>query len=181
VRVLGLSGSLRAGSHNTQLLRAAAARQPSGDELDVFEELRAIAPFDEDAEADPPAAVSRLRASVAGAGAVLIATPEYNGSLPGQLKNALDWLSRPYDRNVLRGRPVAVIGASTGLFGAVWAQADARRILGLIGADVLDVELPVGAAATAFDADGDLADPAAAQALSEAIGALTGRAPAGAC
>ena len=78
---------------------------------------------------------------------MLIATPEYNGSIPGVLKNALDWASRPFPDNALRGKPVAVVGASTGLFGAVWAQAEARKVLETIGADVLDTELPVGQAA----------------------------------
>ena len=111
-------------------------------------------PFDEDAEAAPaPAAVADLRAAIAAADAVLFATPEYNGSVPGQLKNALDWVSRPYATNPLRNTPVAVVGASTGGFGAVWAQADLRRILARIGARVLDTELAVGHADTGFDED----------------------------
>ena len=91
----------------------------------------------------PPAAVERLRAEVAAADAVLISTPEYNSSIPGQLKNALDWLSRPLESSPLRNKPAAVIGASTGMFGAVWAQAETRKVLGAIGARVLDVELPL--------------------------------------
>ena len=87
------------------------------------------------------------------ADAVLIATPEYNSSLPGQLKNALDWASRPFPDNALRNKPVAVIGASTGMFGAVWAQAEARKVLGATGARVVDVELPVPHAEAAFAGD----------------------------
>jgi chromate reductase len=103
--------------------------------------------------------VARLRSAIAGADAILIATPEYNASIPGALKNAIDWASRPYPDNVLRGRPVAVIGASTGIFGAVWAQAELRKVLHHAGAHVLEDELPVGSAAQAFEADGALRDP----------------------
>ena len=89
---------------------------------------------------------------------MLVSTPEYNHSLPGQLKNALDWLSRPLAESPLRNKPAAVVGASTGLFGAVWAQAEARKVLAAIGARVIDRELPVGMADDAFADDGALAD-----------------------
>jgi chromate reductase, NAD(P)H dehydrogenase (quinone) len=177
MRVLGLSGSLRAGSHNTRLLRAAAMALPPAAELVIHEALRDIPPYDQDAERDAPAPVLALRDAVTHADAVLIATPEYNNSVPGQLKNALDWLSRPFETNPLRDKPVAVIGASTGLFGAVWAQADLRRILGVIGADVLDAELPVGGADRAFAPGGQLDDPGLADALSAMLLALRARTP----
>jgi len=99
-----------------------------------------------------------LRGAISTADAVLIATPEYNGSVPGQPKNALDWASRPFPDNALRGKPVAVVGASTGLFGAVWAQAELRKVLTTIGARVAEEELPVGQTHDAFTADGALAD-----------------------
>jgi len=167
--VLGLSGSLRNGSYNTLLLRAAAELLTDG-ELELWTSLKDIPPFDEDDEAATPhVAVARLRRAVARADAILIATPEYNGSLPGQLKNALDWLSRPYASNPLRDKPVAVIGASAGMFGAVWAQAEARRVLGAIGARVLDRELPVGSASSRFDAAGRLVDEDVAAALRELV------------
>jgi chromate reductase len=160
VRVLGISGSLRRDSHNTNLLRAAAMQLPPGAELEIFDGLRAVPPFDEDLEREgAPDAVERLRSEIAAADAVLIATPEYNASVPGVLKNAIDWASRPFPDNVLRDGPVAVIGASTGLFGAVWAQAELRKVLRHAGARVLDGELPVGSADWAFTEDGDLADP----------------------
>jgi chromate reductase len=144
MRVLGISGSLRRDSHNTRLLRAAADLLPPGAELEIYDGLREIPPFDEDLEAGPaPEAVTRFREAIAAADAILIATPEYNHSLPGQLKNALDWASRPVATNVLRGKRVAVVGSSTGLFGAVWAQAEARKVLTAIGASVIDRELPV--------------------------------------
>jgi chromate reductase, NAD(P)H dehydrogenase (quinone) len=146
VRVLGISGSLRAGSHNTRLLRAAAELLPPGAELEVFEGLAEIPPFDADTEGSPPAPVLALKEAIAQADAVLIATPEYNHSIPGVLKNALDWVSRPIAANPMRGKPALVIGASTGMFGAVWAQAETRKVLGALGARVLDEELPVAQA-----------------------------------
>ena len=106
------------------------------------------------------------------ADAILIATPEYNASVPGALKNALDWASRPFPDNVLRKKPSAVIGASTGLFGAVWAQAEVRKALKASGAHVLESELPVGMADGAFDEDGSLADPELATRLADLVGDL---------
>src|SRR6185436_17254562 len=130
MRVLGISGSLRRDSYNSGLLRAAADLLPSGAELEVFDGLKAIPPYDADDDVDPaPKAVAALREAIAGADAVLVATPEYNASIPGVLKNALDWASRPYATNVLRSKPAAVVGATTGLFGAVWAQAETRKVL----------------------------------------------------
>jgi chromate reductase len=160
MHVLGLSGSLRAGSHNARLLRAAAELLPPEAGLVEFDALKAIPPYDEDDDdgASRPAAVQRLLDAIAAADAVLVATPEYNHSLPGQLKNALDWVSRPLAASPLRGKPVAVVGASTGLFGAVWAQAEARKVLSAIGARVVDRELPVGSADDAFTDAGRLAD-----------------------
>jgi chromate reductase, NAD(P)H dehydrogenase (quinone) len=151
-RILGVSGSLRRDSHNTNLLRAAAEMLPPGVKLEVFDGLRDLPPYDADLDVEPAdPAVARLRQAIAAADGVLIATPEYNGSIPGVLKNALDWASRPFPDNAFRGKPTAVMGASTGLFGAAWAQAETRKVLGVIGADVIDLELPVGQADTALD------------------------------
>ncbi|SRR6266550_4436361 len=143
VRVLGISGSLRRDSHNTELLRAAATLLPSGVEFELYDGLRDIPPYDEDHDQRGDAAVVRLKERIAAADAVLFATPEYNHSIPGHLKNALDWVSRPLADTPLKGKPVAVIGASTGMFGAVWAQAELRKVLAAIGAKVIDRELPV--------------------------------------
>jgi chromate reductase, NAD(P)H dehydrogenase (quinone) len=160
MRILGIPGSLRRGSHNRRLLRAAAAALPPGTQLEEWDRLAELPAFDEDVDgAFTPAAVADLRAAIAGADAVLIATPEYNASLPGALKNALDWVSRPWPDHALRGKPVAVIGASTGLFGAVWAQAEARKVLRYLGADVVETELPVGMAHDAFTDDDRLREP----------------------
>jgi len=131
MRILAISGSLRRGSHNTMLLRAAGGLLPSDVELVFWEGLRDVPPYDEDDDAaGAPASVSALREAVAGADAVLIATPEYNSSVPGALKNALDWASRPFATNAFRNKPVAVIGSSAGMFGGVWAQAELRKVLG---------------------------------------------------
>jgi chromate reductase len=163
VRVLAISGSLRRDSHNTALLRAAAERAPAGVELELWDGLQAVPPYDEDDDGEPaPAAVTALRSAVAVADAVLFATPEYNHSVPGSLKNALDWVSRPIAANPLRDKPVAVIGASTGIFGAVWAQAELRKVLAAVGARVIDRELAVGQAADRI-ADGSPDDDVLAE------------------
>ena len=173
MRVLGISGSLRRDSYNSGLLRAAAELLPSGAELEVFDGLKAIPPYDADDDVDPaPAAVAALRDAIADADAVLVATPEYNASIPGVLKNALDWASRPHATNPLRGKPAAVVGASTGMFGAVWAQAETRKVLSTIGARVLDAELPVPEGDERFDAEGTLQDPEVEEQLGEVLGAL---------
>jgi chromate reductase len=158
VRILGISGSLRRDSHNTALLRAAAELLPPGVELELFDGLRDVPPYDADQDAPDLHApgVIALKEAIEHADAVLIATPEYNHSIPGVLKNALDWASRPVSESVLRGKPAAVVGASTGLFGAVWAQAEVRKVLAAIGADVVDRELPVMQAHMHFDDDGNL-------------------------
>jgi chromate reductase len=174
MRVLGISGSLRAGSHNAKLLRAAADLLPPEAELELFDGLKAIPPYDADDEHDRPAAVQALFDAVAEADAILVATPEYNHSIPGQLKNAFDWLSRPLASTPLRNKPVAVVGASTGLFGAVWAQAEARKVLAAIGARVIDRELPVGMADDAFTDDGALADEDLSLALAGILAELAG-------
>jgi len=179
VRVLGIAGSLRRDSHNARLLRAAADVLPPRAELAVYDGLRDIPPYDADADGDPaPAAVAGLRAALAEADAVLIATPEYNGSIPGVLKNALDWASRPHATNVLRGKPAAVVGASTGMFGAVWAQAEARKVLGTIGARVVDAELPVAEAPERFGPDGELLDEDVRQLLADITAELVATAEA---
>jgi chromate reductase len=147
MRVLGITGSLRRDSYNHALLREAAERLPAGAELIEFERLREIPPYDADLEAEvTPAAVAELRQAMREADAVLVATPEYNHSIPGVLKNALDWASRPAGQSALMGKPAAVIGASTGMFGAVWAQAETRKVLGALGGRIVEVELPVARA-----------------------------------
>jgi chromate reductase len=177
VKVLGLSGSLRRDSHNTKLLRVAEELLPAVMEFELYDGLKEIPPYDEDDDVRPsPPAVAAFRRAIAEADAILIATPEYNSSVPGQLKNAFDWASRPLATNPLRNKPVAVIGASTGAFGAVWAQAELRKVLGATGARVVDAELALSHAHTKFDEDGQLIDEAALEQLAAAVAALAGSA-----
>jgi chromate reductase len=173
MKVLAISGSLRDESFNTKLLRAAAELAPPGVEVELWNGLRAVPPFDEDDEGDQaPAGVVELYDALAGADAILFATPEYNSSIPGQLKNAIDWASRPKATAPIRNKPAVVIGASTGVFGAVWAQAELRKVLASAGARVVDGELPVALAHTRFDADGRLTDEEAREQLGEILEAL---------
>jgi chromate reductase len=169
MRILGIAGSLRRGSHNRRLLRAAGNALAPGADLVEWDGLADIPAFDEDLEDAPPALVQDLLDAIADADALLIATPEYNASLPGALKNALDWASRPFPDNVLRDKPAGVVGASTGLFGAVWAQAEVRKVLKASGAHVLESELPVGLADAAFTEDDGLADPELARRLGDLV------------
>ena len=172
MRVLGISGSLRRDSYNTALLRAAAERLPAGVELVEFDGLREIPPYDSDAEEPTPQAVRDLREAIRGADAVLVATPEYNHSIPGALKNALDWASRPAGQSALMGKPAAAIGASTGMFGAVWAQAETRKVLGALGGRVVETELPIPRAAEIYE-DGRLnLSPEQSQQLDELLAEL---------
>jgi chromate reductase len=148
MKVLAISGSLRSGSHNTELLRAAAAAAPSGIEVELYDGLKAIPVYDadDDLDGERPHAVAALVDALAGADAVLFATPEYNSSIPGGLKNALDWVSRPLATNPLRNKPAVVISSSTGMFGGVWAQAELRKVLGAMGARVLEEAVTVAKA-----------------------------------
>ena len=180
MHILAISGSLRSGSHNTELLRLAAAAAPAGVEVELYDGLKLVPPYDADDDVEPrPAAVAQLKGAIAEADAVLFATPEYNSSIPGALKNALDWVSRPLLGSPLRNKPVAVISSSTGMFGAVWAQAELKKVLGAIGARVLDeaVTVPKAHERLAAGADealeGELADlvEALAAAVEERVAA----------
>jgi chromate reductase len=159
MKVLAVSGSLRRDSHNTQLLRAAVELAPEEIEVELWDGIRDLPLYDQDLEAgELPESVRRLREQWGAADAILFATPEYNGSVPGVLKNAIDWASRPVRESALTNKTVAVIGASPGQFGAMWAQADLRKILGVAGARVVGDELPVARVHEKVDADGRLLD-----------------------
>jgi chromate reductase, NAD(P)H dehydrogenase (quinone) len=174
MKVLGISGSLRRDSHNTKLLRTAGEMfEAAGAEFEIYPDLKLVPPYDEDDDVDPaPAAATQLRAAVADADAVFFSTPEYNSSIPGQLKNAVDWLSRPNGKNALWGKPVAVIGASTGMFGAVWAQAELRKTLAASGARVVEGEVAVGHADTRFDDADRLSDASMSEQVAEVVRTL---------
>jgi chromate reductase len=173
MRVLAVSGSLRRDSYNTKLLREAEELLPAGVEFDLYDDLELVPPYNEDRDGDDaPRGAASLRARIAAADVLLIATPEYNGSVPGQLKNAVDWASRPVRAGALWGKPVVVIGASTGFYGGVWAQADLRKVLATAGARVVDAEVAVSHAHERFDADGRLADEEIRDELRSALDAL---------
>ena len=158
MELLGISGSLRRDAFNTKLLRNAGELLVDDVTFRIWDGLKAVPPYDADDVEPAPAAVADLRESIASANAILFATPEYNSSIPGVLKNAIDWASRPLATNPLRNKPVAVIGASTGMFGAVWAQAELRKVLAACGARVVEGEVAVGRAQTKFDESGQLID-----------------------
>jgi len=173
VHVLAISGSLRRDSNNTRLLRALREEAPEGVEVTIWDGLKQLPHYDADDDGVPgPPAVDAFRRLVRDADAVVFATPEYNSSIPGALKNALDWGSRPLATNAFRNKPVAVIASSAGAFGAIWAAAELRKVLGAMGARVAEVELAVGHAHEKFDADGRLADDDVRQGLRDALESL---------
>jgi chromate reductase, NAD(P)H dehydrogenase (quinone) len=173
IMIAGIAGSLRRGSVNRLLLQEAGQQLPPGVRLAVFDLLDRVPPFNEDWEADPaPLAVAELRQLIASADGLLIATPEYNGSVPGQLKNALDWASRPRGSAALLGKPAAVISASPRGQGAADAAADLRKILTIAGASVIGIGLAVPRAFAQFTPDGQLADPGLRRQLHAVTGEL---------
>ena len=172
-RILAISGSLRRLSHNTGLLRAAAERAPEGITIELYEDLESLPPFNEDRESDPGPVVEEMRRRVREADALLFSTPEYNTTMPGQLKHLVDWGSRPYGPEAaLYGKPAAVIGASKTDYGALWAQDHLRKALALAGARVTEVDLPVGQAHQKFDESGKLTDQETIDQLEQVIAAI---------
>ena len=173
MRILAISGSLRTGSYNTALLRALREEAPEGVEVDIWQGLKVIPPYDQDDDVVPgPEAVEAFRELVRESDAVVFSTPEYNSSIPGALKNALDWGSRPVATNVFRNKPVAVMSASAGAFGGVWAGAELRKVLGAMGARVTEAELSVGHASEKLDDQGRVVDEDVLQGLREALETL---------
>ena len=153
VRILALVGSLRAGSHNRQLAEAAVKLAPEGAEVVLYEGLADIPFYNEDidVEGGVPAAAAKLREAAQSADGFLLFSPEYNGTIPAVLKNAIDWLSRPYGAGAFGGKPVAVIGTAFGQYGGVWAQDEARKAVGIAGGKVLeDVKLSIPGSVTRF-------------------------------
>ena len=147
VNVLVLVGSLRSASVNRKLAELAVGTAPDGIRLEVHPGLEELPFYNEDLDTDtPPGPVSALRAAAGRADAVLVVTPEYNGTIPAVLKNAIDWLSRPYGSSAVTGTPLAVIGAAQGRFGGTWAHDEARKSFGIAGARVLEggrLSLPI--------------------------------------
>ncbi len=173
MRILAISGSLREASNNTALLRALREEAPAGVEIELWHGLKEIPPYDSDDDLVPgPYAVEAFRSLVREVDAVFFATPEYNSSIPGALKNALDWGSRPLASNAFRNKPVAVISSSAGAFGGVWAAAELRKVLAAMGARVTEAELSVGHASEKLDDRGGVVDEDVLQGLREALDTL---------
>jgi chromate reductase, NAD(P)H dehydrogenase (quinone) len=161
MKILALSGSLRRESFNTALAYAARDLAPEGVEVEIYDGLGLIPHYDQDLDhedVETPESVADLRRRIDEADALLVITPEYNGSVTGVLKNAIDWASARHRGSWLRNKTVAVAGATTGQYGAIWAQQDLKRILGIAGARVVGGELPVSTAHEKFDAHGRLVD-----------------------
>jgi NAD(P)H-dependent FMN reductase len=177
VRILALVGSLRSGSHNRQLAEAAVKLAPEGTEVELFDGLADIPFYNEDidVEGSVPAAAARLREATAGADALILFTPEYNGTIPAVLKNAIDWLSRPYGSGALSGKPVAVVGTAFGQYGGVWAQDETRKAVGIAGGKVLeDVKLAIPGSMTRFAETHPADDAEVAAQLTEVVARLAG-------
>ena len=173
MRILAISGSLRDGSYNTALLRALREEAPEGVDVDIWQGLKVIPPYDQDDDVVPgPEAVEAFRELVRESDAVFFSTPEYNSSIPGALKIALDWGSRPVATNAFRNKPVAVISASAGAFGGVWARAELRKVLGAMGARVTEAELAVGHAHEKISEDGVIEDNDLREGLRDALQTL---------
>jgi chromate reductase len=160
VRILGIAGSLRRESYNRAALRAATGLVPEGATVDIFE-LDSIPGFNQDEEQNPPAKVAELKKRIREADAVLIVTPEYNYSVPGVLKNAIDWASRPYGDSAWNGKPAAIMGASIGAIGTARAQYHLRQMMVFLNMyPVNQPEVMIGNATERFDAEGNLKDEA---------------------
>jgi chromate reductase len=172
IRVLGFAGSLRKGSYNRALLRVAAELMPKNTILEIFD-LEGIPPFNQDLETQPPEKVKVFKAKVKAADAILIATPEYNYSIPGVLKNAIDWASRPYPDNAFNDKPVAMMGASTGMLGTARAQYHLRQCFVFLNIHTVNKpEVMVNYAPEKFDADGRLKDEKARRLIGDMIESL---------
>jgi chromate reductase len=158
IHILGIAGSLRRQSYNRSALRAAQQLAPEGVTLDIFD-LDGIPAFNQDEEKNTPAKVVELKQRIRAADALLIVTPEYNCSIPGVLKNAIDWATRPYGDNAWSGKPAAIMGASPGMLGTARAQYHLRQIC--VGLNVFPINQPevmIANAAERFDAEGNLTD-----------------------
>ncbi len=158
LKILGIPGSLRKASYNLSALRAAQQLVPADAEIEIFD-LHGIPPFCEDEEGNPPASVAEFKRKIREADAILFSTPEYNYSIPGVLKNAIDWASRPYGDSAWTGKPVAVMGASVGVLGSARAQYHLRQVFVFLNAHAMNQpELMIANASQKFDAQGNLTD-----------------------
>jgi chromate reductase len=172
VRIFGVAGSLRAKSYNRAALRAAVELAPSDATIDVFD-IDGLPGFSEDIEQDPPAKVVDMKRRIRAADAVLIVTPEYNYSVPGVLKNAIDWASRPYGDSAWTGKPAAIMGASVGTLGTARAQYHLRQVCVFLDMHPLNrPEVMIADAASRFDADGKLTHPKTRELIGKLLAGL---------
>ena len=175
VKILGIPGSLRKGSYNRKLIHVAQKLLPSGATMEVFD-ITGIPPFSEDDEKNVPQKVGEFKTAIRRADAILFATPEYNYSIPGVLKNAIDWASRPYGDSAWLGKPAAIIGASIGRFGSARGQYHLRQVCVFLDMDVINQpEVQVGGASDMFDAQGNLTHESSRESLAELLKALVAR------
>lgn len=173
VKILGIAGSLRRGSYNRAALRAAQEVAPENVRLEVFDDLEKIPPFNQDKENEPPEAVALLKQMVRDADGILFVTPEYNYSVPGVLKNAIDWASRPYGDSAWEGKPAAIMGASIGMTGTARAQYHLRQMFVFLNMHALNrPEVMIPFAQDKFDEKGRLKDEKTRQKIRELLGAL---------
>lgn len=175
VKILGIPGSLRKGSYNRKLIHFAQKVLPQGATMEIFD-ITGIPPFSEDDENSPPQKVTDFKAAIRRADAIVFATPEYNYSIPGVLKNAIDWASRPYGDSAWLGKPAAIIGASIGRFGSARAQYHLRQVCVYLNMEVINQpEVMVGGASDLFDAQGNLTHESSRESLGELLKALVAR------
>ena len=172
IHIVGLAGSLRKASYNRAALRAAQQLVPAGATLDIVE-IDGIPPFNQDDEASPPEVVAQFKAKIKGADAVLFVTPEYNYSVPGVLKNAIDWAARPYGQSAWKGKPAAIMGASVGVIGTARAQYHLRQTMVFLDMPVVNQpEVMIGSAAKRFDEQGELTDETSRKLIAQLLEAL---------
>lgn len=167
--ILGIAGSLRQGSYNRLTLLAAEKLLPAGAKLEIFD-LNDIPLFNQDEEKSPPASVTEFKLRIRAANAILISTPEYNYGIPGVLKNAIDWASRPYGDNAWNDKPVALMGASPGLLGTARAQILMRPLLSYLNMHTVNFpEVMIAKAHEKFDTEGNLTDEASKKLMTQML------------
>lgn len=172
LKIIGFSGSLRAGSYNTAALRAAQGLAPEGVEIEIYD-ISQFPPFNQDVDGDPPQMVTDLKAAIRAADAVIFSSPEYNYSVPGHLKNVIDWASRPYGDSAWDGKPALIMGASMGPIATARMQYHLRQIMVFLNMHPLNKpEVMIGMAQNKFDENGDLTDESTREFLEQAVAAL---------
>ncbi len=173
MKIFGIAGSLRKGSYNKSLLRAAKGLLPEEAQLEIFDKLAEIPPFNQDNEKNPPSVVAELKEKIRRSDAILFATPEYNYSIPGVLKNAIDWASRPYGDSAWEGKPTAIMSAATGMIGGARAQYHLRQVF--VSLNILPLNRPeiiIPEASKKFDEHGNLTDEYTKEKIKDLLKAL---------